>query len=684
MAVVIEAIHRRPFTNLVPAKMFAGWLIRASRGPGGQKYVCQQIKSLAFDYRVWSITAKKPNYSGDIPRAFRNWLSSLCCHAETRAQFARVARMLPVGNKLVIDQALRKHRSVVTRRPKLDIGLAHQIYGYARDYIHERKHSLSERVSFHPTEGTASRDVPASAGGRLRDLVDNAHRVMSQRPIVLSEYLYSHKKYFDDAIVEAAIYTDEKVSTYNVDVLAIPEPGFKARVLCKFPATALLAGDIIRRQLWPIFESDPNMDFDQDIRSEKFQNVIRRSLNRDGTIVSSDLSNATDYIPHEYAKALWAGILDAFDFPEWVENYLERMFAPIRMSYPDGVTVTSCRGIQMGTPLSFLTLSLLHKFCVHKSGHERSPYIIRGDDLLGVFSSPRQYLTVMEEIGFKINRDKTVISKDGGTFAEQTVKVTWKAKERDPLARPTLYDFIVTDQKVVSSITNLDDIPFKGLIHLDNKGGRLRQVGRWYAQWSPYYPPRKGKVAYRAIRRTIGNVLRIARSLRIPITCPMELGGCGIPNKRGTMQLDANFQHRSRVGYAASHESHNFQLAVRKLDIGNASDLLEDYRQHVADLPKGKSVYMFDPYSSEDFSGYRRKRMLLNNTGNYSAYHTKPVPLHRWLAVFSRCKENRARWVPSRRCSGSDLRRLIDRIKMLSPIYVPYTTPNAQILSIRI
>jgi hypothetical protein len=105
------------------------------------------------------------------------------------------------------------------------------------------------------------------------------------------------------------------------------------------------------------------------------------------------------------------------------------MFGSVDLVYPDGKLGRSKRGIQMGTPFGFSTLCMFHKFAVFEAGGAGSLYLIRGDDLIGVFQYPERYFGAMERLGFKINRQKTIVARRGDTFV-----ATWKSVAPKPRA----------------------------------------------------------------------------------------------------------------------------------------------------------------------------------------------------------------------------------------------------------
>ncbi|UHR49899.1 MAG: RNA-dependent RNA polymerase [Sanya narnavirus 1] len=586
--------------------------------------------------------------------------------------------MLPVGDAVAMRKALKGHRAVVTRPPPTPSEqVADEIYAFAKEYMMNREEHLKEKVSFHPTEGTASRDYTIERGGRVQELLDNAWAMM-RRPGYIDYQKYPDKSHVDEFIVEAAIDADKEMPFYRVSVLAVAEPGNKARVLCKFPAVSLVPGDIIRRQLWPIVASDPDLDFDQDPRSEKFLAMIRRTLDREGTIVSSDLSNATDYIPHMYAQALWAGLLESFEAPRWVRDHIIKMFSPMEMTYPDGKVVWSKRGIQMGTPLSFMTLSLLHKFAVRASGHEFSAHIIRGDDLLGVFTSPVDYFGAMASIGFKINRDKTIVSRVGGVFAEQTVRVKYVPR-RQP-HKITFADYFGPPREDVDSVAVLNDVPMKGALHVDTKGSVLRGLGRWYGQWSDQYPAKCAKIAHRVIRRVHRPLLGDAKRWRVPLHLPLELGGAGIPDRKGRLGVEGlSFDMRRKLGYACSHFDRGYARAVRRLDGGSTDPFEEHFEKELRSAPLGQSVYEYDPYATEYYAA-RRRKYYMAKVNRPARKDLNPPPLHSWVLQFNCCPSVQPRWAVSKK---ADVKLLVSRLKMFSGCYVPHTIPATSILARR-
>lgn len=81
-------------------------------------------------------------------------------------------------------------------------------------------------------------------------------------------------------------------------------------------------------------------------------------------MVSADLQAASDLLLHSHCKALWEGILLSMQLgPDLSEIVMDSM-GPQYLYYPDGREVLTTRGILMGLPLTWITLSLMHIFWV--------------------------------------------------------------------------------------------------------------------------------------------------------------------------------------------------------------------------------------------------------------------------------------------------------------------------------
>ncbi|APG77152.1 RNA-dependent RNA polymerase [Hubei narna-like virus 19] len=669
----IVLAHNKKFRNVVPAKIFAGWLLRCSRNAGGRYYVAKQLKQLSFEYRQWSVTGRRPTPKSDVPRTFQKWLAGHVCHAEARAQIARIGRCLPEGDTLVQSKAIKAHRSIVTRPPcDVNMELADDIYYWARKFSTDNAHLFKEEVSWAPNENSASQGATILEGGRMEELIRDAKAESdfeSVKSLAEGDFDPWVSKALDDAVYMTACTVPPK-KEWIPDVMAIAEKGYKARVLTKFPAAALVVGDVIRRQMWAMVSDKPWADMDRQPDDVKFLSTIRSALDRHGICVSSDLSNATDYIPHIYAQALWAGLLEPHHVMPYINSYCAIMFSSMKLRYPDGTVVTSARGIHMGTPLSFLTLTLLHRFCVEKAGYGSYPHIIRGDDLLGIFPRPEVYFNVMQQVGFSINRAKTIISRTGGTFAERTVRFSHSLATQElsnPLKR-TLGQFIPVN--IISSVKVLQDLPVGGVVRATpGKGSLVKALGRWFSQTSNIVPRQRRK-AYRAIGLNHGDLV-IRLSTTVPPHLPLDLGGAGLPDRKGRVGLNGvPFAIRAAIGHAASHHETAVKLTglIARTD-GVSRGFVDVFSKKDFREQWSKSIWTTEPQETEFYQRTRRYWRYFGHRDRPS----RPISFRQWRSGLMTLPRVKARWVPR---SNSDPSRLANRIRSMTGTYIPYTQPT--------
>ncbi|UHR49705.1 MAG: RNA-dependent RNA polymerase [Sanya narnavirus 5] len=681
----IDSVLKGPIANIVPIKLFVRWVIACSNTDHGRLFVSKEIKRVCFLYRTWAVSGRYElslQESCSIPKSFLKWLKGCSGTPTKRAQIARIGRCLPEGDMLVIRRAVKDHMRIVRGRSDVNLELADQIYEFAYEFCRARRNKIRSSVSIHPNEEVASFFYDSTEGGRMRELADNAWKWHAKRPVPVG-FGYHTKAQTDELILDAAIHEDGSHSILRGKVHAVPERGYKARTVVTLPATSLLISDVIRRQIFPMFEDERDLDFDRLIRADKFEDFIKQSLHASGIVVSSDLSNATDYVPHLYSDALWQGIFAAIDAPSWCLDHVRKIMGPIEAIYPNGRMVTTTRGIQMGTPLSFLTLSLLHKFAVVRSKNGGCPHLIRGDDLIGILRYPRAYLACMEEVGFKINRAKTIISRQGGVFAEQTINVEWRESSISP-RKIRLSDKIFGKEMEVSSVKLLNDIPFAGLLHPSNgRQMQIRNIGRWFSQWAPTFPQRAWKIAHRQIMSNYKMLVVRAMKAGVPVHSIVELGGAGIPKKSGFVGLIGPFWYRQVVGYAASHRSTEFSRWVRSLDIVERGVYWDAFEEEIRKIPLSQRAPTFEPETDESFLAFKRRTFMRNRL---SKLILRPATLSGYIgglkSLFNRGMIVSARWTPPIRKgfninspfeSSGKIHTLVRRIKMMGSTYVPVT-----------
>jgi hypothetical protein len=143
-------------------------------------------------------------------------------------------------------------------------------------------------------------------------------------------------------------------------VHALPELGGKVRVVTTGPAHLVLAGDALRKMVWPVLHAIPEMD----VQAEEVKgDTLRLAFDQhEGAILfSADLERATDLIPHDLAWAAWSGVCDGLGFGPSSDPVLigRKLIGPLELQYPDGTKCVSKGAIPMGMSLSWFILSLL-------------------------------------------------------------------------------------------------------------------------------------------------------------------------------------------------------------------------------------------------------------------------------------------------------------------------------------
>jgi len=110
-------------------------------------------------------------------------------------------------------------------------------------------------------------------------------------------------------------------------VVALPERGAKVRVVTESPAPLVASLHWVRRTCFNRLKSLPwtrHVLFGE--RREAVEVLFKDEILGKRTLVSADLTAATDRIPHSHAQALWKGIGRAIDLdPELLNVVIQSM-----------------------------------------------------------------------------------------------------------------------------------------------------------------------------------------------------------------------------------------------------------------------------------------------------------------------------------------------------------------------
>jgi hypothetical protein len=309
-------------------------------------------------------------------------------------------------------------------------------------------------------------------------------------------------------------------STPSHRVCVIAERGWKTRIVSAPPLHASIAGFCLNRSLLRLVKGIPQCRrFLEGDRRLAVEEAVR--FWKPGSVfASTDLTAASDCLPLDLVRAVVDGLLDGWEGlpPVWGEA-LRSLTGPQNLTYPDGTTLTSSRGILMGLGPTWPLLSIIHLFWVKMAAIRVGPWCYRfcrstaigGDDLIGCWpqSLVDQYRRLVAECGGSFSKGKAYFTTRGGNFTEMTF---WVTPER---FRPTR-----------GPIQWARGIPVRGLVSLslNREGEAFESVG---------FRDGRDVRARRVLRSLRPEVWRRCRENGIPACFPRSLGGAGLPPRKG-------------------------------------------------------------------------------------------------------------------------------------------------------
>jgi hypothetical protein len=324
-----------------------------------------------------------------------------------------------------------------------------------------------------------------------------------------------------------ALYATKHVLTISegVDVVhrasVITELGMKARIITVPPAHIFARGDLVRQVVWPAMLSRIPQILPYAPHTE--DGILARlgsGLGGGGVFVSADLTCATDGFGHDAIIAVVDGLRKA-GLPSFLDRELreslgvgnkchkvsyklsdlsqeEVVYAVKHYPVVDGrVQVEKTRGSLMGTPCSFIVLSLLNHWMSENLGSRR---IICGDDLAALTHADNVslYSERASLVGSKLHDGKSYRSRIGFVFCEAYALLDKSGNGVLPFRPPSLKEFVREGNGVMNQ-TGVDSSSFNRLA-------------------------RCAKTIYRTQRK-------IATKLQRPPELPASLGGLGHPCK---------------------------------------------------------------------------------------------------------------------------------------------------------
>jgi len=228
-------------------------------------------------------------------------------------------------------------------------------------------------------------------------------------------------------------------------VVSLPERGFKARIVSRHHSARVTFLHQFRLALAEALRRDRRIREVVAGQSRRAVETMFVGARHDGVLLSADLTAASDRLPHDLLREIWAGLADSAKFPPGVtlEDVLHLAIGPYDMQYPDGTSVTMQQGILMGLPTTWPLLCLVMAFwadlsneapdkggsstVTHPLGESER---ICGDDLIAWWRPERVALfeDIAQACGAKFSAGKHLRSRRWGIFTEEIFDVRVNVK----------------------------------------------------------------------------------------------------------------------------------------------------------------------------------------------------------------------------------------------------------------
>jgi len=204
--------------------------------------------------------------------------------------------------------------------------------------------------------------------------------------------------------------------------VAVVERGFKVRVATPLESHFRYLLGVINSGLLECLEKMPQVVSSLHGRpAEKLDWSMGR---RYQLVFSADLKSATDYFPQDLMMVAAETLSEGWP-PKWAA-LLKRAVGPHLMTSADGKReITTCRGILMGSPVSWPLLSMYSAWLHSLSGSD-GWFAVCGDDYIGChnYASYRRYLKQRARTGAIGSPGKDLLGcQSMGVFAEELVSV---------------------------------------------------------------------------------------------------------------------------------------------------------------------------------------------------------------------------------------------------------------------
>jgi hypothetical protein len=342
----------------------------------------------------------------------------------------------------------------------------------------------------------------------------------------------------------------------DVNIIVVPEYGNKVRLVSKTQLCHSQATSLVNKFLLDIIGQLPICsDFLKGNREDAIRRAFRYAVyepridqvDRFGqsVFVSTDLTAASDLLPHDLLQHIVEGIIleIAEEFPLFLSdehsqdlfNTLRDITKGIKMTYPDGSTILSSRGVLMGIGGTWPLMSIAHILFIviaskrinYSTQHAIAAAAIGGDDLIAFWPMNMylSYKTTIEDFGGKFSVGKTFVSPKYGNFAEVQFM-------RRSAMTPLTYHEAVQSRELNNSLYKshlhfFSEIPIRSLVAQD-----LDDLS-WSVSMATT-PESMTRVRH-VIRAIRPGIYKDALKAGICATLPRCLGGIGLPPRKGSV-----------------------------------------------------------------------------------------------------------------------------------------------------
>jgi len=409
-------------------------------------------------------------------------------------------RQLPAADRKACSRAMQVFRSTVTEAYGPDDSILTDLYEAARLIGRRcRKAGPGPEGAAHISMSSAGSFFRTTKeGGRAQEIIETCKPILSYRPLadeiietpmgrmfcpkgeprfrhwcresVLTEHpdltfgdlspeiLRSARVYYiglDEAIGSQLIvcaflsYKEEvwanegKSNGIPVRVLAVPEPGFKARIVTTGPYWVNILQQATAHVTRAFLASHPSAECGLMRVDQAWQYLYLIAKAKDfpkgSKCLSSDLKEATDAIPKEVAKQLLLGFRDGLGILSPLYDIATEILCSNRLIVCKDEVYTASRGVLMGEPLTKTVLTLLNLSCEEIAIRKflkvdyRHPvqvpwraFAVGGDDHIAV--GPVEYLNEITRThlraGSKISPTKHSVSSRFVRYCEKLLEVS--------------------------------------------------------------------------------------------------------------------------------------------------------------------------------------------------------------------------------------------------------------------